>query len=324
MHRSMLPSWERRRVCFLLRAVMGLPVGSGRVALPLYRTVGAPIEERKRRIVKVQCPGCGAELNVPEKLAGKKGKCPKCGSGMAIPEGTDLGLLSLRSPHFQDVVAALITDRHRHFCAGAMTYMLSERGDEDVPVTDEFLFHFAKTSHLFLLADTTLHVMSVMSSSNAVGDTATQRSMDFALQVQQRIASWVPDAERPSPTADRAEYIKWLVGTARTDVALNKVPQVLKHLIGVQLFGLAPFQGNMPSVLQRLCAQEERVAPRHHAFFRLAVYLFWTFYEGFIPNRDDSRWEHTFCADWEAWWEAWEKLRNDLHSRLGRIFEELR
>jgi hypothetical protein len=33
----------------------------------------------------VQCAGCGAKLQAPEKLAGKRVKCPKCGQPLAVP-----------------------------------------------------------------------------------------------------------------------------------------------------------------------------------------------------------------------------------------------
>ena len=35
--------------------------------------------------MKVECPGCGRGLNVPDEAAGKKGKCPGCGGVVPIP-----------------------------------------------------------------------------------------------------------------------------------------------------------------------------------------------------------------------------------------------
>lgn len=36
--------------------------------------------------IRVECD-CGKSLNVPDKLAGKKGKCPACGAVLNIPAG---------------------------------------------------------------------------------------------------------------------------------------------------------------------------------------------------------------------------------------------
>ena len=36
--------------------------------------------------IRVACPGCGTELNVPDEMAGRQGKCPKCGQVMVIPQ----------------------------------------------------------------------------------------------------------------------------------------------------------------------------------------------------------------------------------------------
>jgi hypothetical protein len=36
--------------------------------------------------IHVECD-CGKSLNVPDKLAGKKGKCPACGAVLNIPAG---------------------------------------------------------------------------------------------------------------------------------------------------------------------------------------------------------------------------------------------
>lgn len=40
--------------------------------------------------IKVTCD-CGKSLNVPDKLAGKKGKCPTCGAVLNIPAASGGG-----------------------------------------------------------------------------------------------------------------------------------------------------------------------------------------------------------------------------------------
>ncbi|MBY0524574.1 MAG: zinc-ribbon domain-containing protein [Gemmataceae bacterium] len=37
--------------------------------------------------IKFGCPGCKKALNVPDNMAGRRGKCPHCGVGFAIPGG---------------------------------------------------------------------------------------------------------------------------------------------------------------------------------------------------------------------------------------------
>lgn len=36
-------------------------------------------------MIKVECPSCGKNLNLPDKYAGKKGKCPGCQEMLTIP-----------------------------------------------------------------------------------------------------------------------------------------------------------------------------------------------------------------------------------------------
>ncbi|MBQ3453488.1 MAG: hypothetical protein IKF77_06075 [Thermoguttaceae bacterium] len=36
-------------------------------------------------VIRIVCAACGAKLDAPERLAGKKGKCPKCGDIFQIP-----------------------------------------------------------------------------------------------------------------------------------------------------------------------------------------------------------------------------------------------
>lgn len=37
--------------------------------------------------IKAVCPNCGAKVNAPAKLAGKRATCPKCSAAMTVPKG---------------------------------------------------------------------------------------------------------------------------------------------------------------------------------------------------------------------------------------------
>jgi hypothetical protein len=37
--------------------------------------------------IRAVCPNCGAKVNAPAKLAGKRASCPKCSAAMTIPKG---------------------------------------------------------------------------------------------------------------------------------------------------------------------------------------------------------------------------------------------